>query len=66
MTGGSVTGPTGARGARGAAGPAGPSSLTGPTGVTGYSRSIFKPPESDPHVAGLVWNDGGTLTISAG
>jgi hypothetical protein len=66
MTGTNMTGPTGRAGVRGAQGPQGPASLTGPTGPTGSNRMIFAPPASDPHVAGQVWNNGGTLTISAG
>jgi hypothetical protein len=66
MTGTNLTGPTGRAGAAGARGPAGAASLTGPTGPTGKNRSIFAPPASDPHAAGQVWSNGGTLTISAG
>lgn len=37
----------------------------GPTGATGPG-SFFKPPTADPHVVGVVWNNAGVLTISAG
>jgi hypothetical protein len=34
--------------------------------LTATNGTIMKPPTSDPHVAGAIWNNAGTLAISAG
>ena len=34
--------------------------------VTGNVTGYIILPETDPEVAGALWNDGGTITISAG
>ena len=43
-----------------------PTEATGPTGPTGVNFYTFNPPVADPHAYGLVWNNAGVLTVSAG
>ena len=41
-------------------------SITGTSSVDGAALSMPKLPTSDPAVAGRIWNDSGTLKVSAG
>ena len=64
-------GPTGGTGPTGPTGQAGIATNTGATGATGVTgptgpNTLFVPPTSDPQIVGAVWNNSGTLTISAG
>ena len=59
------TGPTGPTGQAGIATNTGATGATGVTGPTG-PNTLFVPPTSDPQIVGAVWNNSGTLTISAG
>jgi hypothetical protein len=41
-------------------------SITGTGSIDGATLSMPNLPESDPAVAGRLWNDSGTLKVSAG
>jgi len=41
-------------------------SVTGTSSIDGATLSLPNLPTSDPQVSGRLWNDGGTLKISAG
>ena len=61
-------GDKGATGNKGAVGNQGPVGEQGPAGSAADTLAALKAgvPQTDPAVAGAIWNDSGTLKVSAG